>query len=404
MKTPSKNLFNLIKTLTKSEKRYFKIEASKHGGDKKNHYVKLFDAIEAMNEYDEEALKKKFRNESFVKHLFVTKNYLYKLIMKSLRSYSKKDAEQFGVQDTLRDANILLDKGLVDQHNKLLGQARKQMVQNENHLQLLEIYARQHTMIHKMNDLKALESYVNDEIEAELNELEKHKNLLMYQWLNDKVFLLNWKIGRARNEEERQQYLEVLKGNYFKNNQPLSLLARFYYLNAHSACHYSTGQIDDCYQYRKQLIQLFEENQGFARSNSFRYIGALNNLFVVQREKKDFEEGLKTLAKLRSVPKSTIRHEAEIFSLSYILEFDLYCLSGQFEKGAAIVDEIQTDFNKHLDLMDKAHQLATIFGGAAEQCAQEFETAPKGAFASSKKQPVAIFEAGQLLLDFVSQR
>ena len=58
MKTPSKNLFNLIKTLTKSEKRYFKIEASKHGGDKKNHYVKLFDAIEAMNEYDEEALKK----------------------------------------------------------------------------------------------------------------------------------------------------------------------------------------------------------------------------------------------------------------------------------------------------------------------------------------------------------
>lgn len=46
----------LIQSLTKSEKRYFKMFTSLQSGEKS--YLKLFDAIEKMEEYDEEKIKK----------------------------------------------------------------------------------------------------------------------------------------------------------------------------------------------------------------------------------------------------------------------------------------------------------------------------------------------------------
>ena len=43
---PSSELFDLISTLTKSEKRFFKMQSSLQSGDK--NYVRLFDLVEKM--------------------------------------------------------------------------------------------------------------------------------------------------------------------------------------------------------------------------------------------------------------------------------------------------------------------------------------------------------------------
>src|SRR5690606_18709603 len=45
-------LFELVRSLTKSEKRYFKLFAQMQGKDKK--YLLLFDAIDRLEEYDED--------------------------------------------------------------------------------------------------------------------------------------------------------------------------------------------------------------------------------------------------------------------------------------------------------------------------------------------------------------
>ena len=51
-------LFQLIKSLTPSEKRYFKVNASK-GGDAKSNYMELFEAMDAQKEeYDEQNSKR----------------------------------------------------------------------------------------------------------------------------------------------------------------------------------------------------------------------------------------------------------------------------------------------------------------------------------------------------------
>ena len=51
-------LFALIKSLTKAEKRYFKLFASVNNTDA--NYILLFDAIDAQDVYDEKRIKEKF--------------------------------------------------------------------------------------------------------------------------------------------------------------------------------------------------------------------------------------------------------------------------------------------------------------------------------------------------------
>ncbi|MFL2570564.1 MAG: hypothetical protein ACJ0QL_01640 [Parvicellaceae bacterium] len=58
-------LFDLISSLTMSEKRYFKLFSSRHVIGESNDYIHLFNAIEKQKVYSEDVLKK----ASYVKNL-----------------------------------------------------------------------------------------------------------------------------------------------------------------------------------------------------------------------------------------------------------------------------------------------------------------------------------------------
>src|ERR1700712_579237 len=77
-------LFQLIKSLEKSEKRNFKLYANRNAGGEELKSVQLFDALDKMDEYDEAALLR--RNETIKKQqLSNLKAHLYKQILSSLR-------------------------------------------------------------------------------------------------------------------------------------------------------------------------------------------------------------------------------------------------------------------------------------------------------------------------------
>ena len=92
MKKPD-DLFKLIKSLEKAEKGYFKKFAQTHNKGAEHQYLKLFDAIDQQLEYNEPDLLKKFKSESFVKQLSVTKSYLWDLILKSQRAYRAQSSK-----------------------------------------------------------------------------------------------------------------------------------------------------------------------------------------------------------------------------------------------------------------------------------------------------------------------
>ena len=71
------NLHELIKYLSKSEKRYFKLYASRHTIGDENNYIILFDYLEKQEEYKEEAIFKHFKGQAFLNKFSITKKRLY---------------------------------------------------------------------------------------------------------------------------------------------------------------------------------------------------------------------------------------------------------------------------------------------------------------------------------------
>ena len=106
-------LFSLIKSLSKSEKRYFKLFAGFQG--KGHNYMALFNSIDQMEAYDEKFIRKKFSGDPLLRQLHVTKNYLSKLILKSLKGYHMNESLNAKLKSLLLDVEILFRRDLLDQ-------------------------------------------------------------------------------------------------------------------------------------------------------------------------------------------------------------------------------------------------------------------------------------------------
>ena len=66
---PTHDLFDLVHSLTKSEKRFFKLQSSLQAGEK--NYVRLFDLLEKQKIYNPDKIlqESKYVNESMIQYL-----------------------------------------------------------------------------------------------------------------------------------------------------------------------------------------------------------------------------------------------------------------------------------------------------------------------------------------------
>ena len=136
---PRSDLFQLIHSLSPTEKRYFKLYASSLSQHKYKKYLLLFDAIAKQKTYDENALIRQFKGQKFTKQFGVAKNYLLHLILRSLREYHSSKDPAFSVQNILQEAHLLYDKGLREASQKMLIKAKN--IAEEKELPLYAIDA-----------------------------------------------------------------------------------------------------------------------------------------------------------------------------------------------------------------------------------------------------------------------
>ncbi len=118
-------LFDLIKSMTPTEKRYFNLNHATNT-DKVYGYVFLFSLIEKMKIYDEDKLKKQLEKEKKeTKNLGFRKNHLYKLLLESLSKLYRNSGSEEEVVTLIQQTKILLDKRLFSQAEKLIRKADK---------------------------------------------------------------------------------------------------------------------------------------------------------------------------------------------------------------------------------------------------------------------------------------
>ncbi len=295
MKTPSQDLFRLIHSMSKTEKRYFKKFSELHGKED-NKYLLLFDAIARQKEFDEEFIKREFRGEAFLKQFPVAKNYLYSRILDSLEFYHRESSIHSSVRRNIYRAELLQKKGLYDQSMKTLRKARKDAEEMDLFHALLEIQTQWEFNAH-------LEKYDLPNLEKLIEETSKTSLLLsdtlICRSLSLQMVNLYNHYYRTRDKKVLEQAEVLMKSPYFKKAEEIKTFSgklRIY--EAKFFFWYAKGNLESACTEGEKAIRLCLDSPFQMKNNIKLYMVLLSNLFYVRTEQKKYKEAQQCLQKL----------------------------------------------------------------------------------------------------------
>ncbi|MEO6693585.1 MAG: hypothetical protein ABIY50_10840, partial [Ignavibacteria bacterium] len=216
MNKRSDSLFNLIKSLNKSEKGYFLKHWKKEVGED-SQYMRLFSLIDSEKEYDEAIVIKFFKKEFPVSQFHVSKNYLYNKILKNLFLFNS-GSPLFIVTENILSFNNLFEKGLYKEAYNILLKTKILAAKYELYSQLIQLIK-----LHKKFVLK----FMKDDISETLNQLSLEDqgtmkliiNISGYRKLYDEIYVMIKLEGSIRNTEVRNKYLKIIKNPLIKDEK-----------------------------------------------------------------------------------------------------------------------------------------------------------------------------------------
>ncbi|MBK5272860.1 MAG: hypothetical protein JJE22_17815, partial [Bacteroidia bacterium] len=206
-------LFNLIKSLEKSEKRHFKLYIKRSSGKEDLKIVRLFDSIDKLKEYDEKLLLIKLPGVT-KPQLANLKTHLYKQLLASLRLLKSADSLDLQLNEQFDYAHILYKKGLYLQSLRILDRAKEIAKLNQKFNFLLQIIALE-KRIENLHITRSMQDRA-ELLSAETNEVSRHIEVVA-RLSNLALQLYSWFIqhGHARNEKD-----ETGIKNFMKKNLP----------------------------------------------------------------------------------------------------------------------------------------------------------------------------------------
>lgn len=369
-------LFQLIKTLSKAEKRNFKLFAGRNSavGDLK--ITVLFDALDKMEGYEEELLLRK--HPSIKKQqLSNLKAHLYKQILASLRILHDSRNIDIQLHEQMDFARILYNKGLYSHSLKLLEKIKA--IANENNqvtywLQAL-IFEK------KIESLHITRSFEDraEQLAKEVNEL--NERLVMVGKLSNLALqLYGWYIkkGHARDENDVQLVKLFFENQLPKDaNQFNGFYEKLYYYQSFAWYGFILQDFLIYYRNCQRWYDLFEKSPFMKAVESQHYIKGLHNLlnahFMLQNYEK-FEEILLVLENYYNSEDATAtdNNRVQSFVYLYLAKINKHYLEGSFSEGLLLVPYIKeklTDYSLLLDphrILVFYYKIACLYFGAAD--------------------------------------
>jgi len=376
---PSIELFKLIKSLSKSEKRFFKLSSSLQSGSK--NYIKIFDTIEKQSNYDEEALKKKYKNETFVNHLPSEKNHLYKLILKSLRAYHADSSLTSILKQEIKNIEILYNKALYKECNKFLMRAKKTAILYEKFYFLFELISWEKLLLEEQLEDGKFTKDLDGLIEEEQSVIKKLQNLAEYHVLYSKINFAFRSGGYCRTEADRKIVAEIANHKLIiGKNTALSNRAA-------TICYYTQGfcslanwdYVTAIDKFRKVKI-ILDKFPNIRKDLAKRYVKTVSKMLACEiylNNTKKAQSLINELEILKNEPGfKKLNIEVEIFKEININKLKFLCRSGNYTQGLVAIEEIIEELPKHNENLHKEQELSIYFHIATTYFgAQEYKNA-----------------------------
>ncbi len=356
---PTDHLFRLIKSLSKSEKRYFKLFTRFQKGDKS--YMAIVDHLEKMEVYDEQKLKQVLLKKGIdAKNIHVTKNYLSHLILKSLRSYNdKKKSIAIKLTDLLTDASLLEKKGLYDQYAKKLKSAKTLSKKYEKHLVTLEILDREILFIlgQKTKALDANLRELQEEVKhiAQLIKIEfEYKEILhrIFAWYRTKNKIRD---QAAIAEITALKNMELLEDA----SSAITFQSKICFFFSHALIYHILGQdLHKANLYYQKVVEIWERYTYMKGENYKLYKIHLSNYLNSCHSIKKYTHFPEVLEKITQLPAFSFDEQAEEFQNVVYLKLLFYMNTLQFKEAVQLIPEIENGIEKYQSKVNKARELS----------------------------------------------
>ncbi len=369
-------LFQLVKSLEKSEKRNFKLYVNRNTetGDLK--IIRLFDTLDKMKEYDEKQLLQKTRGIK-KQQLSNLKAHLYRQILSSLRLIRDEENIDIQLHEQFDYARILYNKGLYLQSLKVL-ERLKEMARTYHQLSFLQQALFFEKKIEGLFITRSLQDRADrlSEESARVNE-----ELSLVSRLSDlSLQLYSWYIrhGLARNEKD----IRSIRDFFEKHLPPAAKTASGFYEQLYlcqSYVWYAFIRQDflQYYRHAQKWTDLFSRYPEMLQVETASYIKGMHNLmgahFNLMNEEK-LSRCIRQFEQFAGEKRPGRNENNRILAYQYLYSarINLYFLRGTFTKGLRLVpflEDMLKQYGPYLDthrVLVFYYKIACLYFGSGD--------------------------------------
>ncbi len=342
----SDQLFLLINSMTKQEKRYFRIFSSRHSNEKNNYYT-LYQVIDRQKEYDEEAIIKLLKSHQFVNRLSIAKTRLYEQLLKSLSSFHAQKSIDSELFFTIQSIEILYSRALYKAAWKKLSSGLKLAQKNEKHAVLLQLSKWKQKLIEKENyqstEIENIDEWWSDEQKI-INQIKEYNSLW---YVKSKIFKILFYGGENSSTDLisikslMEEYVDPL------DLKSLTIHSKFLYFHIQSAYHFATKDLKKSFQFLTSNLLLLQTYSWMFSDNPYAEISILSNLSYIGLKlgmKKEIEPILEKMKKWNK----QVEHADENLKIRWFYSYySIYLMKKINENDCDIADpEIDTIKNE----------------------------------------------------------
>jgi len=343
-KQKTDDLIRLIQSLSRAEKRHFRLFVKRNQASDDILFLQLFDFLDKHQEYDEEKILKKLPAIK-KRQLSNLKAHLYKQLLISLRLLNKNHDLNIELRESMDYARVLYNKGLYRQALDILDKTKNKALQTKRNTIALEM----------LEFEKHIEGqYITRSIENRAEELSQEATELsrIIQRANKftnlalQLYGLYLKQGFVRNESD---YLRVKA--YFANKLPaykpeeLGFFERVYLYQSYVWYHHITQDFPYCYRYAQKWVDEFHKEPEMIKIEVPLYLKGLHNLLSTCFNMWNYDRFMESLKKLDDLKKqmrsSKITNVKGLYHLFwYIHQINRHYMEGTFSEGVELIPDL----------------------------------------------------------------
>jgi hypothetical protein len=337
-KANSEPLFQLIRTMKKSERRHFNLYSSIQGGDKL--YMKMFSFFDRPEEPDtKEFIEKEGKNKK-ASWYSMAKNRTYKQVLASLTDLHHDINSE--IYSHLTKAQVLFNRELFDLSFKHLNAAKKIALKNECFaLAYLACEREYKDLLNTRFDQKRyfLLLKEQEDIMALLN------NAKSYYLLAQRIYQFYLTHGTSVTPKEEKAIKEFRKNPLLLDEKrAASVEAREYYHLAKSFLFGMVGDFNNSHFHTLKRSELYFKNPFKVNNNLYSYLFVLNNALVTSVYAKKYDQVLLFLKKLddiRPVLKADVEKKIAFYMRNHELAY--YIDLHQWNKAIEAVKRVENE-------------------------------------------------------------